>query len=98
VPDRREEVYSHGHHESVLRSHEWRTAANSAGHLLAHLAPGDDLVDIGCGPGTITLDLARRVAPGRVVGVDSASAVVDQATERILFVSSGSFGWWSEAR
>ena len=82
MSDRPDEVYSHGHHESVLRSHEWRTAENSAGYLLAHLSPGDDLVDVGCGPGTITLDLARRVAPGRVVGVDSASAVVDQATDR----------------
>jgi SAM-dependent methyltransferase len=34
---------------------------------------------VGCGPGTITLDLARLVAPGRVVGVDSAPEIVDQA-------------------
>src|SRR6478735_9843891 len=64
-------VYTHGHHESVLRSHRWRTAANSAAYLLPHLAPGLDLLDVGCGPGTITLDLARAVAPGRVVGIDA---------------------------
>ena len=34
------EVYTHGHHESVLRSHTWRTAENSAGYLLGQLAPG----------------------------------------------------------
>jgi ubiquinone/menaquinone biosynthesis C-methylase UbiE len=28
------------------------------------------VLDIGCGPGTITLDLAEIVAPGRVVGLD----------------------------
>ena len=67
----RTETYTHGHHESVLRSHRWRTAANSAAYLLPHLAPGQDLLDVGCGPGTITLDLARAVAPGRVVGVDA---------------------------
>ena len=33
-------TYTHGHHESVLRSHRWRTAENSAGYLLPHLAPG----------------------------------------------------------
>jgi ubiquinone/menaquinone biosynthesis C-methylase UbiE len=44
-----------------LRSHTWRTAENSAGYLLAALRPGLDLLDVGCGPGTITLDLARRV-------------------------------------
>ena len=29
--------YLHGHHESVLRSHRWRTAENSAGYLLPFL-------------------------------------------------------------
>jgi ubiquinone/menaquinone biosynthesis C-methylase UbiE len=71
--------YSHGHHESVLRSHLWRTAENSAGYLLPHLAPGQRLLDVGCGPGTITLDLARRVAPGVVLGVDAAAGVVATA-------------------
>src|SRR5580704_9535601 len=52
-------AYTHGHHESVLRSHTWRTAENSAGYLLPHLRPGLSLLDIGCGPGTITVDLAR---------------------------------------
>ena len=50
--------YTHGHHESVLRSHRWRTAENSAAYLLDSLAPGLDLLDVGCGPGNITIDLA----------------------------------------
>jgi SAM-dependent methyltransferase len=74
------DTYTHGHHESVLRSHRWRTAANSAGYLLAHLRPGMDLLDVGCGPGTITMDLARSVAPGRVIGIDRENAVVTEAT------------------
>jgi SAM-dependent methyltransferase len=71
--------YTHGHHDSVLRSHRWRTAENSAGYLLSHLHPGMDLLDVGCGPGTITRDLARRVAPGSVVGLDASSSVIDEA-------------------
>lgn len=73
------DVYTHGHHESVLRSHSWRTAGNSAAYLLPHLRPGLDLLDVGCGPGTITVELARLVAPGRAVGVDRAQDVVDKA-------------------
>jgi ubiquinone/menaquinone biosynthesis C-methylase UbiE len=69
-----QETYTHGHHESVLRAHRWRTAENSAGYLLPYLRPGLDLLDVGCGPGTITNDFARLVAPGRVVGVDNADA------------------------
>ncbi|HVC70652.1 MAG TPA: methyltransferase domain-containing protein [Acidimicrobiales bacterium] len=72
-PDHR---YTHGHHESVLRSHRWRTAENSAAYLLPSLRPGLSVLDVGCGPGTITVDLARRVAPGPVVGLDSAAEVV----------------------
>lgn len=76
------ETYTHGHHESVLRSHEWRTAENSAAYLLDRLAPGQALLDVGCGPGTITLDLAARVAPGAVVGIDRAGDVIAQAEAR----------------
>jgi SAM-dependent methyltransferase len=74
------DVYTHGHHEAVLRSHRWRTAENSAAYLLPHLRPGIDLLDVGCGPGTLTVDLAARVAPGRVRGVDADAGVVAAAT------------------
>src|SRR5690349_3078632 len=77
----RQDTYTHGHHEAVLRSHQWRTAANSAAYLLPHLAPGIRLLDIGCGPGTITLDLAEAVAPGRVLGLDVVPEPLDAARE-----------------
>ena len=76
--------YTHGHAESVLRSHRWRTAENSCGYLLPHLAPGHRLVDVGAGPGTITADLAERVAPGRVTAVE--------ATEEALALSRAELG------
>ncbi len=68
-------TYTHGHAEAVLRSHRWRTAANSAAHLLPHLHAGQRLLDVGSGPGTITADLARLV--GEVVALE----VTEEAAE-----------------
>jgi SAM-dependent methyltransferase len=73
------DVYTHGHHESVLRSHTWRTVANSAAYLVESLKPGMSLLDVGCGPGTVTAELAGRTAPAAVVGVDTAFEVLDRA-------------------
>ena len=71
--------YTHGHHESVLRSHLWRTVENSAAYLAPRLEPGMSLLDVGCGPGNLTVDLARLVAPGRVVGIDNVGSIVQRA-------------------
>lgn len=73
-------VYTHGHHESVLRSHRWRTAANSAAHLLPQLRPGMSLLDVGCGPGTITADFADLVAPGRVTALERTESALQVAS------------------
>ncbi|WP_418277161.1 methyltransferase domain-containing protein [Isoptericola jiangsuensis] len=74
------ETYTHGHHDSVLRSHRWRTVENSAAYAVDHLTPGTTVLDVGCGPGTITADIAVRVAPGAVIGVDRAADVLVEAT------------------
>ena len=88
VSARPRETYSHGHAESVLRSHRWRTAENSAGYLLPLLRPTDQLLDIGTGPGTIAADFAARLSAGSVTGLDSAPTAVAEtgrlATERGL--------------
>jgi len=72
-------VYTHGHHASVLRSHTWRTAANSAAYLIGALEPRMSILDVGCGPGTITADLAELVPDGHVTGVDRAPGVLERA-------------------
>lgn len=84
--------YLHGHPEPVLRSHRWRTAENSAAHLLPHLRAGDRVLDVGCGPGTITVDLAGRLGSGEVIGVDDAFEVVAQAAGGGAEVDNASFG------
>ncbi|MFJ7069310.1 methyltransferase domain-containing protein [Streptomyces sp. NPDC101115] len=79
TPPRETATYTHGHHESVLRSHSWRTVENSAAYLIPELRSGLDVLDVGCGPGTISADLAERVAPGRVTAVDAAEGVLTKA-------------------
>ena len=78
-----EEHYTHGHHESVLRSHTWRTIANSAQYLAPHLVDGCRVLDVGCGPGTITAEMADLVgSSGSVTGMDASAEVVELARPR----------------
>jgi len=54
----------------------WRRAAVRATRLRA----GDAAIDVACGTGKLTVELAERVGPfGRVVGVDLAPAMVERA-------------------
>ncbi|MGK9148879.1 class I SAM-dependent methyltransferase [Plantibacter flavus] len=85
----RRERYTLGHHPSVLRTHSWRTAENSAAYLLPYLRSGLRVLDLGSGPGTITLDFARIVAPGTVIGVDAAAEVVIDARARAVTAGIG---------
>ena len=73
------EVYTHSHQPVVLSSHASRTAEEAAAFLLNHLRPGMRVLDIGCGPGSITIGLARYVSPAEVVGIDQAQEALDAA-------------------
>ena len=59
-----------------------RSAQRQAGFLLPLLERGASLLDCGCGPGSITCDLARHIAPGEVAGIDADLAQVERAAAR----------------
>jgi ubiquinone/menaquinone biosynthesis C-methylase UbiE len=70
----------------VLRSHQWRTAENSAAFLLPHLGEGISLLDVGCGPGNITAELATYVGSGEVTGIDLSEEVIALAKRDFMSV------------
>ncbi|KAI0420226.1 ubiE/COQ5 methyltransferase [Xylaria grammica] len=74
-------TYTHGHHASVVNSHARRTAKNSAAFLIPHIKPHYRILDVGCGPGSITIDLAQLVPQGSVIGIDAVEDVLSQARE-----------------
>ena len=61
---------AHGVTPGLSQDYVTRTAGQQAMFVLPYLHPGMNLLDIGCGPGTITLGLAQAVAPGHVTGID----------------------------
>ena len=71
------ERYTHGYHEAIVGSYAERTTEECAAFLLPRLQPDAVVLDVGSGPGTITVGLARRA--GRVIGLDASVAMVEAA-------------------
>jgi ubiquinone/menaquinone biosynthesis C-methylase UbiE len=64
------ERYLHGYEEWTKTWMQQRTAARELAFAVPHLKPGMNVIDCGCGPGSITIGVADIVAPGQVTGVD----------------------------
>lgn len=76
------ENYTLGYSEASIAIMAFRTAENHAGFFLSHLKPGMRVLDIGCGPGTITYGLAQKVVPGQVIGIELDLAQTEPVLER----------------
>ena len=71
--------YLAGQAEGILDNFSRRTVENSAAYLRPSLEPHMHILDIGCGPGSITIDLARHVPQGHVTGIEVSFAVLEKA-------------------
>ncbi|KID72218.1 methylase involved in ubiquinone/menaquinone biosynthesis, partial [Metarhizium brunneum ARSEF 3297] len=77
--------YSIGHALPQVQHHEWRTAENSAAHLIPHLEtsasqnPHLKLLDVGAGSGTITASLAKYMPEGQVTATDISDDILQRA-------------------
>ena len=90
-----EDGYTLGHENTITQGLSIRTVKRFAAFLLPDLNPGMSLLDCGCGcgPGSTTIELAQRLAPGQVTGIDIGAESVKQAQAlaRDLNVSNVSF-------
>jgi SAM-dependent methyltransferase len=76
------ESYTPGHTANASDFMARRSLQSHGQFFLGHLTPGVSVLDCGCGPGTITLGIARAVRPGPVTGVDFGASQVERATAR----------------
>ena len=77
-----DECYTPGLRESSVAFMANRSVETHAGFFLPHLSSGLSVLDLGCGPGSITAGLAAAVAPGPIIGIDQGAEQLDQARQR----------------
>jgi demethylmenaquinone methyltransferase / 2-methoxy-6-polyprenyl-1,4-benzoquinol methylase len=80
---------------SVGLHHRWRERAAD----IAAAAPGDAILDVCCGTGDLTFELAQRVAPGgHVVGCDFSEPMLDLARDKAAARSASGVRFeWADA-
>jgi ubiquinone/menaquinone biosynthesis C-methylase UbiE len=71
--------YLWGGHTDHHKQHAHRRADADLDFLLPYLRPGIRVVDLGCGPGSLTCDMAALVAPAPVVGIDITDSAITMA-------------------
>ena len=68
-----------GYNNEFQQMLDRQNARNNAAHLLPYLKPGLRLLDLGCGPGTISVGLADAVEPGELHGIDMEESQIEMA-------------------
>ena len=71
--------YTMGFSEAFLQVLQMNSAEGDVAYLLPYLRPGLRVLDFGCGPGAISVGLAKTVAPGRLHGIDMEQSQIDLA-------------------
>lgn len=74
-----EPEYTMGYGDAFRQLLDRRSVKTHAAHLLPHLNPGMCILDFGCGPGTISLGLAKTIEPGELHGIDIAESQIEMA-------------------
>ena len=69
-----------GDDPSVVKLYGERTVKTSCQYLLPHVTKTTNILDVGCGPGIITADLAKIASEGHTIGVDNSEGIIKQAS------------------
>ena len=80
----KQDVYTHGHQTAVVNQHARRTAEECARFARHVIEPSHRILDVGCGPGSITAGLGRWVPDGEVVAIEPGGDIVDTARATIV--------------
>jgi SAM-dependent methyltransferase len=74
-----QEQYSGGYSNLIINQFKQRNFLKQGAFLSPYLTAGLTVLDCGCGPGSMTLDIAELVNPGQVFGIDSSPIQIEQA-------------------
>ncbi|KAH9208562.1 methyltransferase type 11 [Leptodontidium sp. 2 PMI_412] len=68
-----------GDDPAITKLYGERTALTSCKYLLPYVKPNSNILDVGCGPGIITSNLAKLAPQGRTTGVDNSTGIIEEA-------------------
>ena len=93
------EKYQMGYSDEWLRYMSERSIATQIGHIAHQVSPGMTILDVGCGPGSITVELAQLADPGAVIGVDmndeqfvkARSLAVERGLQNVTFQTGNAY-------
>ncbi|KAF7944401.1 hypothetical protein EAE96_010798 [Botrytis aclada] len=77
-----DKTYSLGYSPAVVDRHSLRRASTCCAYFLPHLTPTSHILDLGCGPGSITTDVASLIPQGSIIGLDAGESVVESANAK----------------
>lgn len=77
-------IYPFGYNDAAVNIMKTRTAQDNAKLFLNYAKPNMHILDVGCGPGSITIGLAQALPDCHIIGIDKEGSQLDIASEAAL--------------